>query len=68
MTVRERMGFEPKHARRAKRINPLTPPPCGFIAAAMEFPVVTAAQRNSELVAYFAGQSAALREAEVMRV
>ena len=62
------MGFEPEQARRAKRINPLTAPPCGFIAAPMQFPVVTAAQRNSELVAYFAGQSAALRESEVMRV
>ena len=30
--------------------------------------MVTAAQWNSELVAYFAGQSAALRELEMMRV
>ena len=68
MGNRERMGFAPIQARHAQSINPLTFPPCDFIAAPMEFPVVTAAQRNSELVAYFAGQSAALRESEVMRV
>jgi hypothetical protein len=62
------MGFEPKEARRAKCINPLTVPPGGLVTASMQFPVVTAAQRNCELVAYFVGQSAALRESEVMRV
>jgi hypothetical protein len=68
MGNRERMGFAPIHARHAQSINPLTFPPCDFIAAPMELPVVTAAQWNSELVAYFAGQSAALRESEMMRV
>ncbi len=48
------MGFEPKQARRAKRINPLALPPCSFIAAVMKFTVVKAAHRNGELVAYFA--------------
>jgi hypothetical protein len=55
MTVREPVGFEPKQARCAKRIDPLAAPPRRFIAAPMQFAVVTAAQRNSELVAYFAG-------------
>ncbi len=55
MIVPERMGFEPKQARRAKGIDSLTAPPRGFIAAPVQFPVVAAAQRNSELVAYFAG-------------
>ena len=62
------MGFEPKEARSAKRIDPLAAPPCDFIAASMQFPVVTAAQWNSKLVTYFDGQSAVLRESEVMRV
>jgi hypothetical protein len=62
------MGFAPKQARHAKRINPLTSPPCGFIAAAMEFAVVQAAHRNGEFVAHFARQSAALCETEMMRV
>jgi hypothetical protein len=56
------MGFAPKQARHAQRINPYTAPPCGFIAAAMDFAVVKAAHRNGELVAHFARQSAALRE------
>jgi hypothetical protein len=48
------MGFAPKHARDAERINPLASPPRGFIAAAMEFAVVEAAHRNGELVPHFA--------------
>ena len=47
--------LEPERACHAKRINPLTSPPCGFVAAAMNFPMMTAAQRDSELVAHFAG-------------
>ena len=45
------MKFEPKCACHPDRIDPLTSPPFGFVAAAMNFPMVTAAQRDGEFVA-----------------
>jgi hypothetical protein len=52
---RERMRLEPKSTRDLQRIKAKPVPPRCFIATAMQFAVVAATQRNSELVAHLAG-------------
>jgi hypothetical protein len=42
------------------------PPPGRFIAAPMEFAMVTAAERNSEFIADLAAKCLALRKAQMM--
>jgi hypothetical protein len=43
-------------------------PPSGFVAAAMKFAVVSAAQRHGKFVADLAGERAALGKAYVVRI
>src|ERR1700683_479341 len=60
--------LEPQRARRGGRINPSLPPPCGFVAAAVNLTMVTAAQGDGELIANLAPQCRVLREPKVMAV
>jgi hypothetical protein len=62
------MGFQPQGARRDSWVNPDRPPPRGFIAATMELTMMSAAQRDGELIADLASERAALREAQMVRV
>jgi hypothetical protein len=62
------MSLEPKRARHRERIDASISPPCGFVAAAMNFAMVAAAQWDGEFVARSARYSAALCETEMMRV
>src|SRR5665213_1143228 len=62
------MGVEPQLARCGRRIDLELAPPCGFIPAAMDFAMVSATQRDGELVADLASKRPALRKAEMMSV
>ncbi len=52
------MCFAPKLKRDSHWIDPGLGPPSGFIAVAMDFAMVPAAERNGEFVADFAAQCA----------
>ena len=62
------MRFEPECARRESRIGPNVPPPCGFIAAAMDFAMVPSAQWNGVLITDLATECSALGKAEVVGI
>jgi hypothetical protein len=62
------MRFKPQRASNFQDINPKTAPPRCFVTRAVELAMMTATQRNGELVADFTGESAALREPKVMRI
>ena len=54
--------------RHGQRIDIELLPPCAFVAALVEFTMVSAAKRDSEFVTYFAPKRALLREFKMMRV
>ena len=62
------MRLKPQRASNFQDINPKAAPPRCFVTIAVELAMMTAAQRNGELVAHFAAQSFTLREAKMMRV
>jgi hypothetical protein len=62
------MRHKPQRASNFQDINPKAAPPRCFVTTAVELAMMTAAQRNGELVAHFAGESAVLREPKVMRI
>ena len=62
------MSFDPKRAGCRGGVNASLLPPCGFVAVAVEFAVVAATKRHSELVADLARQRPALGKAQVVRV
>jgi hypothetical protein len=55
--------FQPKRAGIYGGVNACLGPPRGFIAMAMDFAMVTTAERDGELVADLAAERPALREA-----
>ena len=67
-TGRQRMCFEPERARDNGRIDLFLFPPRRFIAASVDLAMVSAAQRDGELVADLASEGAALRESEVVSI
>ena len=65
---REGMRLQPQHAGGDGRINPSAPPPCGFVAAAVDLAMMPAAQRDGELIADLAAERPALGKSQVMGV
>jgi hypothetical protein len=51
------MWLKPKRSRNLQHIDPKAGPPNCFVAVAMELAMMAAAQRDSELVTHFAGQT-----------
>ena len=62
------MGFEPQRSGAACRIDSSRLPPGRFVAAAVNFAMVTSTQGNRELVADLPAKGAALRKSQVMRI
>ena len=65
---REGMRPQPQHVGGDGRVHPSIPPPCGLVAAAVNFTMVSPAQRNGELIADLASERAVLCEPQVMGV
>ena len=51
------MGFQPQRASEVGRLDTSVVPPCGFIARAMHFAMMSAAQRDRELIAHLATEA-----------
>ncbi len=62
------MCLGPKTLGRFEGVDAGFAPPCGFIPRPMHLAMMTAAQRNDELVAHFAPERPMLREAEMMGI
>jgi hypothetical protein len=60
------MGLNPERSRRTGRIETEFMPPCRFITVTMQLAMMSAAQRNRELVADFAAERPVLRESQMM--
>lgn len=65
---RQRMRLQPQRAGGAGRIDPGLLPPSGFVATAMDLTVMTAAQRDGELVADLSSECTALGKSEVVGI
>jgi hypothetical protein len=57
------MGFEPERAGCGGRINVRALPPRGFVAAAMNFAMMAAAERHGKFVAHLAAKRPVLGKA-----
>jgi len=66
--LRQRVSFQPQSTGGNCWIDAGLPPPRGFITAAVDFAVVTTAQRDSKFVADLTPKRAALCEAEVVSI
>jgi hypothetical protein len=64
----EGMRFEPQRASRECRIDPDVPPPCGFVAAAVDLPMVSPTQRDRELVADLTPERPGLRKPQMVSI
>jgi hypothetical protein len=62
------MRLQPKRTSNFQHINTEAAPPSCFVSVPVELAVVAAAQRNGELITHFAGESATLRKAKVVRI
>ncbi len=62
------MRLQPQRMGRDGWINSSGPPPCGFIAAAVDLAMVSSAQRDGEFIAYLASECAVLCEPQVVGV
>jgi hypothetical protein len=62
------MRFEPQRASSRAWVNPSLPPPRPFIAIPVHFAMMSAAQRDNELITDFAPQSPALGKAQMMGI
>ena len=62
------MGLFPKTSGDWQRFDLEVLPPGHLIAGLMQLPVMTAAQRNGELVADFKADGSGLGEPQVMRI
>ena len=67
-TTPQRVVFEPERAGRNARVDTSIAPPLCFIAASMDFAMMTAAERNCEFIADLAAECPALGEPEMMRI
>ena len=65
---RQRVRFEPERTGAYVRIDAGTPPPCCFIAAAMDLAVVSSAQWDSKLVTHLAPERPALRKSQMVGI
>ena len=63
-----RMGFKPQRPRGAGWIESELLPPRRFVAVTMNFAMVSAAQRDRELVTGLAAERPVLRKAQMMGV
>jgi hypothetical protein len=61
-------GFRAECARCSGRVDPAGPPPCPFIAMAVDFAMVASAEGDDELVTDVAPQSPALGKPQMMRI
>jgi hypothetical protein len=62
------MRVQPQCPGRDGRINPGAPPPCGFIAAAVDLTMVSPTQWDSEFIAHLASERPALHKSEVVGI
>jgi hypothetical protein len=62
------MRLQPQHAGGGSRINPGFVPPSGFVATAMHLAMMSAAERDCELIADLTAECRQLRKSQVMRV
>jgi len=62
------MRLEPQHSGYSRRINPELLPPVGLIAAAVGLAMVSATQRDGELIADLTTERAALGKAQVVDI
>ena len=62
------MSFFPKRFCNRERTNLEGIPPNGLIAGLMKLPVMTATERDGELIADFKADGSGLRKAQMMRV
>jgi len=62
------MAFEPQRASRHRRVYASLPPPCGFIATAMDLAMVSSTQWDDELIADLASERPVLSEAQMMGI
>jgi hypothetical protein len=62
------MGFAPERVGGGGRINVRPLPPGGFIAAAMHFAMMAAAERHGKFVAHLAAKRPVLGKAQMMRI
>ena len=62
------MGLEPQHASRSCGINPALLPPRDFIATVMDLTMVSAAERNGELITDLAAERRCLGKAQMMGI
>ena len=67
-SCRQRMRLQPQRAGNDIRVDTGLLPPRGFIATAMDLPMMAPAQRHGELIADLASERAVLREAKVMGI
>jgi hypothetical protein len=62
------MRLQPERASCGGRINTTLLPPCRFLATAMHFAMMSAAERYRELIANFAAKRPVLRKAQMVRI
>ena len=62
------MGFQPQRPGGDDRIDPDFPPPCGFVAATVDLAMVSAAERDGELIADLATKCPPLRKPQMMGI
>jgi len=72
LLLRAQRGWQarlrPKRVRGDNRVYANRFPPLGLVTAVVDFAMVSPAQRNGELIAYFPTERAVLCEAEVVSV
>ena len=62
------MRVQPERTSRGGRIDASFLPPCRFLATAMDFAMMTAAERNGEFIADLAAECLALHKSGVMGI
>ena len=65
---RERVCLAPQSVCYPEWVNAYLCPPCCFVAASMNFAVMSTAQWNRELITHLASQCSALCKSEVVRI
>ena len=62
------MGLNPKRSRRTGRIETEFMPPCCFITMTMDLAMMSAAERDRELIADSSAERSVLRKAQMVRI